>query len=222
MANLFSSSIGKKVIMSLTGFFLITFLCVHLAVNLALLGGQEAYNTAANFMGTNPMMKIMEPVLALGFILHIIYAMILTAKNMGARPVKYNRQTLGNSSTWASRNMVALGIFVLAFLVIHLVDFWAPIKITHTVGEYIAPDGTVMEDVYSLVVNKFKIWWIDVIYIIGFVALGFHLTHGFWSLFQSIGLNNNIWIKRFKAIAMVYSVVIVVGFTIIPLYFLIA
>lgn len=222
MANLFSSSIGKKVIMSLTGFFLIVFLCVHLGVNLALLGGAEAYNAAAHFMGTNPMMKVMEPVLALGFILHIVYAMILTGKNMGARPVKYNKQVLSNSSSWASRNMFALGIFVLAFLAIHMVDFWAKIKITHTVPEFIAADGTVMEDVYQIIAAKFQIWWFDLIYIIGFLALGFHLTHGFWSLFQSIGLNNNIWIKRFKAAGLAYAVIIVVGFTIIPLYFLLA
>jgi len=220
MANLFSSTIGKKLIMSLSGLFLITFLLVHLSVNLTLLIGSDAYNTAAHFMATNPIIKVMEPILAVGFFFHIIYAAILTLRNMKSRPVQYKVKDDCKNSTWYSRNMLILGAFVLLFLVIHIINFYWKMKVTGEIDSTMV-GGVEMHDSYKLVTSLFSIWWYDLLYIISFGLLGFHLTHGFWSAFQTIGLNNSIWFSRLKTAGLVYAIIVVAGFTIIPLYFLI-
>jgi len=218
MANILSSSIGKKVIMSLSGLFLITFLLLHMSVNLSLLAGSDAYNIACNFMATNPLIRIMEPVLGIGLIIHILLAFAITLRNMKARPVGYKVKNESNNSAWASRNMLVLGSLVLLFLAIHIANFWIKMK-TGNLGSTVV-DGVEMHDAYTLVSESFKIWWFDLIYIASFLLLGFHLTHGFWSSFQSLGLSNSIWFKRLKAIGTIYTVIVVAGFTIVPLFFL--
>jgi len=220
---MFSSSIGKKLVMSLSGLFLLVFLVVHLVVNLTLLSGtSDAYNIAAHFMATNPLIKVMEPVLALGFFVHIIYAFVLTAKNLKARPVKYKVSDAGVSSSWNSRNMVFLGIFVLAFLVVHIMNFWWKMKVTGDLG-MVTVDGVEMHDSYTLVSTLFKTCILyNIIYLISFIFLGLHLTHGFWSAFHTIGLNNKPWYPRLKKAGYIYTFFIVVGFSIIPIYFMLA
>lgn len=222
MTKFFTSSIGQKFFMSITGFFLMLFLIVHLTINsLLLIGDGTLFNQAANFMGSNIVMKILEPVLAIGFILHIVYAGYITLKNQMARPQKY--KVAGNSkANWASRNMFILGGLVLVFMVIHLANFFWKIKFG-TVAS-ISYDGgqTELHDIYTLVAGLFKgWWWYDVIYIIGVILLFLHLTHGFWSAFQTLGWDNDKWIKRLKVIGYIYAVVICAGFISIPLYFLI-
>ena len=126
MSNLFTSSIGKKLVMSLSGLFLILFLLVHLGANLTVFGGESAYNAMCEFMDTNIFIRIMVPVLALGFIIHILYAFIVTLNNRKARGnMRYAVQDLSKSSTWESRNMLVLGIIVLGIIIIHLFDFWS-------------------------------------------------------------------------------------------------
>lgn len=222
MSNFLSSSIGKKVIMSLSGLFLIAFLCVHLTLNLFLIldNSGELFNHGANFMATNPVIKIVEPILALGFIIHIIWASVLTLQNQKARPVKYAQRNQSQNATWASRNMYILGALVLVFLIIHLYNFWWNIKITGNLA-HVVVDGVEMEDTYLLVSSLFKssIAYCA-LYIIGAILLGLHLTHGFWSAFQSIGFSNQIWRKRLECLARILAVIIAVGFSIIPLYFL--
>ena len=209
MSNFLSSSIGKKVIMSLSGLFLIAFLCVHLTLNLFLIldNSGELFNHGANFMATNPVIKIVEPILALGFIIHIIWASVLTLQNQKARPVKYAQRNQGQNATWASR-------------IIHLYNFWWNIKITGNLA-HVVIDGVEMEDTYLLVSSLFKssIAYCA-LYIIGAILLGLHLTHGFWSAFQSIGFSKQIWRKRLECLARILAVIIAVGFSIIPLYFL--
>lgn len=221
MSNFLSSSIGKKVIMSLSGLFLIAFLCVHLTLNLFLIfdNSGELFNHGAYFMATNPAIKIMEPILALGFLIHIIWASVLTLQNQKARPVKYALRNQSQNATWASRNMYILGGLVLVFLVIHLYNFWWHIKVTGDL-KAIVIDGTEMENTYLLVSGLFKSSLIYCgLYIVGAILLGLHLTHGFWSAFQSIGFCNQIWRKRLEWLARVFAVIIAVGFSIIPLYF---
>lgn len=222
MSNLFSSSIGKKLIMSITGMFMITFLVLHLTLNLLLLCEDgTAYNQAVHFMGTNPFIKIMEPVLALGFLFHIVYAFILTIKNAAARPVKYNTQNQAISSKWASRNMFVLGFAILLFLGLHIFNFYIKMKFTHEGINTIDVGGVMMHDAYTFVSNVFISFPIySALYIVAFILLGFHLSHGFWSMFQSIGWSNNIWKKRLTVIGNIYAVVIAVGYSLIPLYFL--
>lgn len=224
MSNFLTSSIGKKVIMSLSGLFLIAFLCVHLALNLLLIldNSGELFNMGAHFMATNPLIKIVEPILALGFIIHMVWAAVLTLQNMKARPVGYALRNQSGNCEWASRNMFILGAVVLIFLAIHLFNFWWKIKF---VGDpLLAPivvSGTEMENAYALVAGLFKSSAIYCcIYILGGIFLGLHLTHGFWSAFQSIGFCNHIWKTRLECLAKIFAAVIAVGFCIIPLYFL--
>lgn len=223
MSSFVSSSIGKKFFMSITGFFLMMFLMVHLSVNLLLIFDDSGslFNHGAHFMATNPLIKIVEPVLALGFLLHILYAAYLTLQNQKARPVNYKKAELGNSSTWASRNMFVLGLLVLIFLVLHIMNFYWHLKVANTVPSVMV-DGVEMENAYELVAGLFKTSLVyDLIYITGAIVLGIHLTHGFWSAFQTMGWSGNIWRKRIEFTGKAFAIVIAVGFSIIPLYFLI-
>ena len=220
MSSIFSASIGKKLIMSISGLFLIVFLLVHLGINLLLIIGPDAYNAGAHFMATNPIIKIVEPLLALGFIVHILYASILTLQNQKARPENYNTIDQSKSSTWPSRNMYVLGGLVLVFLVMHIINFYWKIKV---LGGHDIPEvpGTEMHDTYWLVTSLFKFWWYDAIYMTGAILLGLHLSHAFWSAFQTIGLSNIVWRKRLNVIGQIYTYLIAIGFAAIPLYFLI-
>lgn len=221
MMGIFSSSIGKKLIMSITGIFLMIFLLVHLSVNLTLLVGDgETFNHAAHFMGTNPLVKIIEPILAAGFILHIFFATYITLKNRSTRPVGYTQASKNGVSTWPSKNMYILGGLILLFLVIHLSNFFW--KMRYGEMPTITYNGLVMDDAYSLVADLFiKYWWYDLLYLAAAVLLGLHLSHGFWAAFQTVGWNGTKWLKRLEVIAYIYAVIIGIGFSVIPLYFLI-
>jgi succinate dehydrogenase (or fumarate reductase) cytochrome b subunit, b558 family len=223
MSNIFSSSIGKKLVMSLSGLFLIVFLLVHLGVNSLLMFDNTGrlFNLGAHFMATNPLIKVFEPVLALGFILHIVWASTITLRNMQARPVKYAANNQSGNATFASRNMYVLGAIVLGFLIIHLANFFVKIKFTGSdLLADVDVDGVKMENAYNLVTTLFRNPVYSLIYVVWVFALWFHLTHGFWSAFQTVGLNNQIWIKRWKAVAYVYATIVAVGFAVMPLFFL--
>ena len=154
-----------------------------------------------------PIVTIMVPVLALGFLVHIAYAMILTAGNMKARGgyFRYASGSKGKAESWASKNMLVLGIIVLGLLAFHLNHFWAKMQLQEFMGEH-------AEDPYLLLNTTFQNWWMVLIYIVWFGALGFHLTHGFWSAFQTIGMSNQIWEKRLYFIGYIFVAVIVLGF----------
>lgn len=223
MSNFISSSIGKKLILSLSGLFLITFLLIHLTANLFLLGGSEAFNLAVHFMDTNPIIQIMQPLLAIGFFIHILYGVIIQIQNWKATPVKYKMVNQKESSKWSARNMIWLGLFIFAFLFIHIGNYFYVMKFGE-MGEFTASNGEKMHDAYTLVTSLFTDGSFGMIYsaiyIIGFVALGLHLNHAFWSAFQTIGWSNDVWRKRLSVIGTLYAIVIAVGFSIIPLYFL--
>lgn len=218
---MFNSSIGKKLIMSITGLFLMLFLLVHLSVNMLLLVGDgEVFNRAAHFMATNPAIKVIEPLLAIGFVFHIIYGTYLTIKNQRTRPIGYSKTTSNGLSTWSSKNMFILGTTIFIFLIIHLANFFWKLKFgtveTITYGSYTMPN------VYALVSGLFiNYWWYDLLYVIGAIFLGLHLSHGFWAAFQTLGLNGNKWLKRLEVMAYVYAIIIGTGFSIIPIYFLV-
>jgi succinate dehydrogenase / fumarate reductase cytochrome b subunit len=213
MANIFSSSIGKKLIMSLSGFFLMVFLLLHLSINFAAVISEEAYNTACHFMDTNIFIQIMVPILALGFIIHIIYALYLTWSNRKARPVKYAVGSNTKASSWASRNMFVLGLIVLGFLAIHLSHFWAKMQLQHFVG------GVATENPYLEVKATLSnpLW--AAVYVVWVWALWFHLCHGFWSALQTIGFNNQRWIPRLQIVARVFATLVALGFSFIALFF---
>ena len=224
MSNFLSASIGRKVFMSLTGLFLISFLSLHLTLNLLLIFDDTGvlFNQAAYFMATNPMIKIMEPILALGFIIHIIWAGWITLDNMRARPQGYasGDQLL---KWWApSKNMFILGGMILVFLILHIFNFWVKLKLTGdpTLSK---PTGTGIEmhNTYELVKTLFVNFPLyDVLYVIGGILVGLHISHGFWSAFQTIGLSNINWMKRLKCLANLIGIVFAIGFCAIPIYFL--
>ena len=210
------SSITKKLIMSISGLFLIVFLLLHMTINLfsvvdAINGTYGAadglFAKGCEFMAL-PIVTIMVPVLALGFIVHIVYAMILTYGNMQARGgyKRYESGSKGKAESWASKNMFVLGVIVLGIVAFHLSHFWADMQLKEFMGEH-------AEDPYLLLNETFKNWWMVVLYIVWFVALGYHLTHGFWSAFQTVGLSNKVWEKRLECIGYVVVAIIVLGFS---------
>jgi succinate dehydrogenase / fumarate reductase cytochrome b subunit len=224
MSGFLSSSIGKKLIMSVSGLFLIMFLMVHLIANLALLFGADAFNIVSEFMGTNPIIQVMQPILAFGFIFHIIYASILTLQNQKARGTdSYNKVVNSHQSSWASKNMYILGGLVFAFLVLHILNFFWKIKVTGSpLLNEVNVDGEMMENAYALVTGLFNDPQLGMVYssvyILGAIALGFHLTHSFWSAFQTIGFSNDLWRKRLTVIGYLYAIAIAGGFAIIPIF----
>lgn len=224
MSNFFMTSVGRKFLMSITGIFLVMFIGVHLTVNLFLIfdDSGELFNKGAHFMATNPMIKIMEPILGLGFLVHIVWSFFLEYQNYKARPVKYAVRKAGESSTWASRNMLVLGAMVLVFLVMHLIDFYWIIKFKPHEMTTAFVGGVEMEDTYTLVASLFKTSAVYcILYILGGILLGIHLSHGFWSAFQTLGLSNKNWLSRLQFVGRIYAILIAVGFSVIPLYFLI-
>lgn len=224
MSKFLTASIGRKFIMSVSGIFLMVFIAVHLGVNLLLVfdDSGDLFNQGAHFMATNPLIKVMEPILGLGFIIHILWSFMLEYQNWKARPVKYAKKNMSGASSWASRNMLILGSLVLVFLIIHIVDFFVKIKFTGDPSlTEILVAGEHMENTYALVSGAFmSSTALCILYIIGGILLGLHLSHGFWSSFQTLGLNNKFWLKRWQIIAQIYAVVVALGFAIIPLYFM--
>jgi len=225
MSNFLSASIGRKVFMSLTGLFLISFLFVHLTLNLFLIFDDSGnlFNEAAHFMATNPFIRIMEPVLALGFIIHIIWSGWITLENMKARPQGYASGDQLLKWYAPSKNMFILGGMILIFLVLHIFDFYVKMRFT---GDPLLTKamitGVEMDNAYALVSNLFKNYVLyDVIYILSAMFVGLHMSHGFWSAFQTIGLSNIKWMDRLKFLANLIGVVFAIGFSAIPLYFLI-
>ena len=224
MSKFLEASIGRKFLMSVTGLFLVSFIAVHLVVNLLLIFDDtgELFNKGAHFMATNPVIKIMEPILGLGFLIHIIWSFFLEYVNWKARPVKYSKKNVSESSSWSSRNMLVLGALVLVFLVMHIIDFFWIIKFAPHSMESTIIGGSEVENTYALVSDLFiNSAAYDIFYVIGAILLGFHLSHGFWSAFQTLGISNKHWMRRLQFLGKVYAIVVAVGFSIIPLYFLI-
>ena len=216
MANIFTSSIGKKLIMSISGLFLIIYLQLHLTINFFSVidsctgnfGSPDGlFALGCEFMST-PIVTIMVPVLAFGFIIHIIYACYLTYCNIQTRG-GYNRYEVASKArteSWASKNMLVLGIIVLGLIALHLTHFWDEMQLKEFMGQ-------VATDPYLLLTTTFGHWWMVVLYIVWFAALWFHLTHGFWSAFQTIGWSNKLWEKRLKVIGYIFATIIFLGFT---------
>lgn len=216
-----TSSIGQKIVMSLTGLFLITFLIAHLVGNLQLLkpDGGLAFNEYAYFMTTNPLVKTVSYGLYFFILLHAIQGLMLWAKNRKARGnAKYAVSKAKTASThapsFAGNNMALLGTIILIFLGIHMGDFWFAMKFGHV--DYMP--GTEIKDLYSKVVVSFKQWWIVAIYVVSMIALVFHLMHGFWSAFQTLGLTHKKYAGLIKTIGLIISILIPLGFAILPIW----
>ncbi len=210
---LINSSIGRKFIMSISGLFLILFLIFHMSMNLVMVFSMDAYDQISEFLGANWYAIAGTLVLAAGFIVHIVYAILLTLQNRKARG--NDRYAISNTkdASWTSKNMFVLGFVILAFLVLHMIQFWYEMQFKELLGiEGAVSHGSV------LVIPLFKQPLYVIVYLVAFIALWFHLTHGFWSAFHTLGWNNTIWMSRLKAISYVVATIIVAGFAIIPIY----
>lgn len=218
MSNIFNSSIGKKLMMALAGLFLILFLLVHLGINLTLILFKDprVFNIAAHFMATNLLIKIFEVVLFGGIILHVIYGLILQVMNWLARGKRYRVYNPAQTSFF-SRFMIHTAAVVLVFLVIHLMNFYIRAKFVPGTVEEVVYNGKSYHDLGTLVLERFRILWVDIFYIVCILFLGFHLIHGFQSAFQTLGLNHRVYTPWIKGIGLVYTLVVVAGFSIIPL-----
>ena len=202
--------------MAFAGLFLITFLFVHMAINLlVLLPSTDWFNLAAHFMGTNIFIKVFEIVLFGGFIIHIIYGLIIQIQNWMARPDRYKVEGWSHTSPF-SKFMIHTAILILIFLVIHMGDFYVKAKFLGQVGDVMI-DGEHYHDLGALVIEKFQLPVYVFGYILMMVFLGFHLHHGFQSAFQSLGLNHSKYISFIKGLSTIVSVVLALGFIIIPL-----
>jgi len=219
--NFFTSSIGMKIVMSLTGLFLISFLPIHLIGNLQLLksDGGEAFNTYAYFMTNNPLIKFTSYGLYFFILLHAFQGILLEVMNKKAKSTKYLVKTNTNKS-WASNNMALLGILIFAFLCIHMGDFWFKMKMNRLplIDTYAGYEGMGLKDLYTRVSVAFKQLWIVIAYLVGLFALAFHLMHGFQSAFQTLGINHKKYTPIIKFLGMAYSILIPLGFAIIPIY----
>lgn len=208
-----SSTIGRKLIMSLTGLFLILFLLVHLSGNLQLLKGDagESFNSYAHFMGNNPLIKVVSIGNFFFILLHIVYAILLTLHNRKARPVGYISEST-KTSNWNSRNMGILGTIILIFLVVHLQNFWFKMKFG-----YIPLDDMGNKDLYMETKEAFSQWWLVALYVISMVFLASHLSHGFQSAFQTLGLNHKKYTPIIQFVGKAFAIVVPLLFAIIPI-----
>jgi len=215
MAGFTSSSIGRKVFMALSAIFLILFLVIHLSVNLISVFSKETFNEASHFMGYNSLIQfLMQPVLGGAVVFHFIMGFILEIKNRKARPVKYAYNKTSANASWASKNMIISGGVILAFLFLHMYDFWIH-EMNYKYLEGLVPDA---DRYWDELHHKFADAWRVVFYVLSFVLLGLHLSHGFQSSFQSIGVRHPKYFPAIKLIGKIYSIIIPLGFAFIAIY----
>lgn len=213
--NLFTSSIGKKIIMSLTGLFLITFLIIHCTINamIFLNDGGATFTHWGHFMGTNPLIRTLEIGLVIGFLLHIIDGFVLVAQNRKARPVKYSKVAHPHKSKWYSRSMGLLGTLILIFLIIHTAHFWIPNRVSQGISNW--EHGEI--DLYGKMLLVFQNPWVVLIYVLGCFSLFWHLLHGFKSAFQSLGLNHVKYNGVISFVGTAFAIIVPIIFALMPI-----
>ena len=208
------SSIGKKAVMAITGLLLIGFIVGHLAGNLLIFAGPDALNSyAKKLRDLGNLLWVIRFILLTIVGLHIWSAICLTLENREARPVAYQKKA-HNTTSYAARTMMVSGFIVLAYIIYHLLHF--TVRITHPDFSHLT-DAMGRHDVYSMVVLSFQQWPVSIAYIISMLLLSAHLSHGVSSLFQSLGLNDERWIPRFKLAGRLFAAVIFIGYSSIPL-----
>ena len=218
MSGFFNSSIGRKVAMALSAFFLMFFLLQHLVINLLSVFSPDAFNEVSHFMGTNPLVQFaLQPVLIFAVVFHFVMGFILELKNKKANGVSYAKNNGGANSTWSSRNMIYSGLVILAFIVLHFIDFWIPeINTKYIVGDMSGMHNGEYRYFHELV-EKFHSPLRVGAYVVSFILLGLHLAHGFTSAFQSMGATAGRK-KNLQLIGKAYSIIVPLGFIIIALF----
>ena len=215
--NFFKSSLGKKIIMSLTGLFLCLFLVVHLLGNLQLLkhDGGEAFNTYAYLMTHNPLIKIISYGNYFFILLHAVQGLILTFENSAARKINYDTKH-DSKTSFGARHMALLGTLILVFIFFHMGDFWFKMK-REVLPRVSYPGHENIQDLYSRVSLAYDQWWLVLFYVLGMGVLYYHLSHGFQSAFQTLGINSPKYTPIIKGFGKWYAILISLGFAIIPI-----
>lgn len=210
----FSTSIGKKLQMSLTGIFLILFLVVHCYINAQIFynDGGVRFDEAAHFMGTNFVIRTIELGLFAFLILHVVQGLMLWANNRSKRTERYAVSAGNKTSSWYSRSMALLGTLILMFLVLHLFKFWAPNRYSMLTG------GGELK-LYDMMKEEFQVTWIVIVYIFGCISLGWHLVHGFYSAFQTLGLGTHRYKGIIKFVGVAFSIIVPFVFAMMPIAF---
>ena len=219
-SELFTSSVGKKFVMGFTGIFLILFLVVHVGLNACIwaMDDGQMFNTAAHFMGSTVVMRILEIGLFLGFILHIVQAYVLELQNRKKRAIGYSVPMGNKGSKWYSRYMGWLGTFVLLFLVIHIKQFWIPSRFDMPVEYSQTYNGVEMHDLFRLMQDTFRgQLWVVIVYLVGCLALSYHLMHGFQSAFRSLGVHNGRYLKMLNGFGVGFAIVVPLAFAMMPI-----
>ena len=213
--QVFTSSVGKKLVMGFTGIFLILFLIIHAGLNACIWAndGGKMFNAGAHFMGANVVPRILEIGLFAGLILHIIQGLMLEVSNRSKRGIAYASDYGNRGSKWYSRSMGILGTLILLFLILHLSNFWFPNR-SHqnfVLGEEI--------DLYATMKTTFSELWVVIVYVLGCLSLGYHLAHGFQSTFKTMGVHNKKYNQMLTSIGYGFSVIITLAFVMMPLSF---
>lgn len=219
-SELFTSSVGKKFVMGFTGIFLILFLIVHVGLNACIwaMDDGQMFNIAAHFMGSTVVMRVLEIGLFLGFILHIVQAYVLEQQNRKKRGVTYQVPMGNKGSKWYSRYMGWLGTFVLLFLVIHIKQFWIPSRFDMPVEYSQTYNGVEVHDLFRLMQDTFKDHlWVVIVYLVGCLALAYHLMHGFQSAFRSLGVSNSRYLKLINGIGVGFAIIVPLAFAMMPI-----
>lgn len=209
------SSVGRKVLMALSGFFLISFLLLHFVINFLSVLSVDLFNMASHFMGTNWMIQfIMQPVLLFGVLFHLGMGLYLEMQNRAARPIKYAMNKPSENASWISRNMVITGIMVFLFLGLHFYDFWIP----EIIDKFVDGIWDQPTKYYTHLVHKFEDPVRVGIYCLSFIFLGLHLMHGFQSAFQSAGFNHNKYTPLIRKLGVLFAIIIPLGFIFIAVF----
>lgn len=208
----------KKSIIALSGLFLCLFLIVHLSANSILLLPEETarglYNSYSTTLRESPLIKVVAYVLYLSIILHVVYALLITLKNRRAKPKGYLVNNFKENSSWTSQNMGLLGIILLLFIVVHLANFWARIKLG--LGEEVGLDANGHVDVYQVTYGLFQNFYYVLFYTLLMIPLGLHLNHGLKSAFKTLGFYHKKGLRIVATISLIYAAIMAIGFGIIP------
>ena len=207
--------------MSVSGCFLVLFILFHMAMNVTAIISADAYNMICEFLGANWYALAGTAVLAAGVVVHFVYALILTIGNYRARgKQRYEVTVTEHGVSWASKNMFVLGAIIVLGLLLHLCNFWAKMQLVELTGNHVNSLGYSPADGAALIAYTFSKWYYVVLYLVWFAALWFHLTHGVWSMFQTVGFANDTWYPRLKCAANAVATLVFLGFAaVVVVYF---
>ncbi len=212
------SSIGKKLVMSISGCCLVLFILFHMSMNLTAIISPEGYNMICELLGANWYALVGTAGLAAIVVLHFVYALVLTVDNYRARG-NQRYEVTEKGVSWASKNMLVLGYIILGGLCLHLFNFWAKMQLVELIGDHTNSLGYSPADGAALIRYTFSKWYFVVPYLVWFFALWFHLTHGVWSMFQTAGWANDTWYPRLKGLANIVATLVFLGFAAVVVFY---